>query len=307
MTEIIYSDEFVWREHLMRRHANLVESGWLFVKDLNAGLEQFGRGDQKRRELLEQVASDLNLSVKTLQNMMAMFRSPAATIATELNVEHGANLSIYHADAVNGLHPGVAREILSTAAEQGWSAERTRQAAWGNRIPGDGKRLLDVDSQQELSSQIREVNYKRWTTTIGATLPVVMRTAEHEALAIYGRVAIDAALWWMADHCLQIQNQALHLRNLSRWTHARYLSYYNEQRALLVELYQISNDDFERCAETARLFPQERRRQNEVLTYRHHELIATRSRTEQDYYLDLANRNGWTAEQLAIELKGRQS
>ena len=316
MNDLTYSDELTWREHLIRRHANLVEAGWLFVRDLNAGLDKFGRGDWKRRELLEQIAADLNVTVKHLTSMANMFKSPVAAIATELNLEHDAKLTISHAMAVHGLETDVARDILTTAAEQGWSVEQVKAKAWGTRhLPVDMLGNSTPPQQTELpapyhrdaidlETQIRDVTHKRLTLTNAAVLPVIMRTEERIALAMYAKVSKDAPDWWLADQCLQVQKQAQHMRDLYKWPYTKYINYYTAQRAEVCDLYNIEASDFESHAETARLWPQEQRRQNETLTYRHHFLL--RNRTEdREYYLQRATVDGWTAERLAEELKGQ--
>jgi hypothetical protein len=162
------------------------------------------------------------------------------------------------------------------------------------------------DDTMDTADNVRMVNHRRWVTTRGADLPVVMKENEHEALAIWCKTAIDTANWTTADHCYQIQKQAMHLRDkVYHWSYPKYLNYYTALRAEVCKLYGITIDEFEAHAETARLWPQKLRRQNETLTYRHHYLL--RNRTEdREYYLQRCTIDEWSAERLAEELKGQR-
>ncbi len=315
----IYTSEDAWRELLRRRHANLIQAGWEFVRDLYFGVRQFGATEDRRRELLEQAACHLGVGVKYLMSLLNMFTSPVASIAMELNVNQGANLSITHALAVYGIEPDAARDLLTTAAEENWSSELLRAKVWmmNNRPPQTGDRfggtyqpqqnLLQPPPEQqhvshqeaaELATQIREINRQRWATTTGANLPAKLSTNEHTAFALYGRTAVDAAHWWRADHCKQAQEEADHLRNINRWPLAKHDAYYYNLRDLLCELYEITVEQFEADAETARAYPPDARRQNNVVNYSYH--VALRNNPERNYYLDLA-----TKEKLSLFALGK--
>lgn len=51
-------------------------------------------------------------------------------------------------------------------------------------------------------------------------------------------------------------------------------------------------------------FPFERRRHTEILSFAHHRLLTSRSREEQEYYLDRAESEQWSTARLAAELHG---
>lgn len=163
------------------------------------------------------------------------------------------------------------------------------------------------DDTMELANHVREINRKKLLTMFCATLPATMKKEERVALAMYIKATRDAVDWWMADVCHQVQQETLHLEAMYKWPQRKKDSYYESLRSEICGLYQITVETFNRMAETAREFPTKRRRQNEVLTYKHHELLTYRTREEQKEYLDRADRAGWTAERLAEELKGQRT
>ena len=130
MNEIIcFIDVSDWLTQLDLAYARAKRAGWEFLFVLRAGVEQFGRNDPERMQMYENAATQLNLSVKTLQNYVSIVRNPVAQKAIELDLEIG------HADAVLGLTEERAEDVLSQAAERGLTVAQTRYLAWGQSAP----------------------------------------------------------------------------------------------------------------------------------------------------------------------------
>ena len=126
MNEIIcFIDVSDWLTQLDLAYARAKRAGWEFLFVLRAGVDQFGRNDPERMQMYENAATQLNLSVKTLQNYVSIVRNPVAQKAIELDLEIG------HADAVLGLTEERAEDVLSQAAERGLTVAQTRYLAWG--------------------------------------------------------------------------------------------------------------------------------------------------------------------------------
>jgi hypothetical protein len=115
MTELIispYRDPSDWLTQLGQTYNALRREGWRFLLCLRAGIDQFGRSDERRMQLYEAASEQLNLQVTTLQNYVSIARKEWVNTAINLGLELG------HADAVKGLDDEQAEGFLVTAAEQ---------------------------------------------------------------------------------------------------------------------------------------------------------------------------------------------
>lgn len=143
----------------------------------------------------------------------------------------------------------------------------------------------------------------RWPLTTGTdNLPPVMRPFEHEALATYSNVLADMAGWIPGDHGLKVHAQADHLAKLYKWNIDKQKAYLTEQLAEIAKLSRMSEAELYGHIETAQRFAQQNRMQTATVGYQHHYLLRAMTPANADYWLDLANSRGWTAQELAEQL-----
>lgn len=155
---------------------------------------------------------------------------------------------------------------------------------------------------QELQLIRGRIEHLRWLSAIGANLPATMDEDEDRDVAICTRINRDTEHWTMADHCLHCFAMAEHKSKLGKVSPKEQT--FEQRRATLIALYEMSDGEFERYANIARTFPEHRRRQSVTIGFSHHALLVNRSRDEQEYYLDLCAQHGLNASQLEAELKG---
>lgn len=116
-----------WLNSLDESYGRAKSAGWDFIITLRGGIDQFGRTDHRKAELYEVAANQIGVSSRTLQNYVSMSRSAVAKIAMDLDLDFS------HANAAMGLNEEVARDLLTTAAEQGWEPARIRKEAWAHK------------------------------------------------------------------------------------------------------------------------------------------------------------------------------
>ena len=123
-----------WLATLDQQYRRYKRAGWEFVFLLRDGIEALATNDNARANLYQDAADQLGLAVHTLQNYVSAARKPYAKLAYNLDLEIG------HLDAVLGLEPEAAEDMLRYAAEQGLSIAQLRKYVWSNKatVPDDG-------------------------------------------------------------------------------------------------------------------------------------------------------------------------
>lgn len=115
----------------------------MIIDDIRWAIDNLCATHEEKEEFYEIASSQWGASVKTLRNYVSMARSPIARIAQE------RELTFDHANVVLGLDPEIAEDLLSSAAEQGWSSARLSQIAWGQKIKNPGYRNGDHQATQQ--------------------------------------------------------------------------------------------------------------------------------------------------------------
>jgi hypothetical protein len=160
------------------------------------------------------------------------------------------------------------------------------------------------DELDELQVATKTANKENWLTGCGLVPDIRLSPADHMALAIHLGTLGDAAPWGRGDQVVLIQNETE--KKYGKKTDA-----YNEAIAArykeLIALYRINSiKTLMNNAWTARAWPFATRWQNKRIGYTHHELMNGLTPVERVHYMELADANGWTAEQLQQELWGRR-
>lgn len=127
ITIIRFTTVSEWLSRLDDSYSRAKRAGWDFIVTLRDGIDQFGRTDHRKADLYELAANQIGVSARTLQNYVSMSRSVVASIAIDLDLDFN------HANAALGLSEDVARDLLTTAAEQGWEPARVRKEAWAHK------------------------------------------------------------------------------------------------------------------------------------------------------------------------------
>ncbi len=123
-----FSDVSEWLTQLQDKHQALYIIGWEFLQTLRDGIDQFGRAnDHALAELYDLASQTTNMSTKRLQNLVSMSRNAVAEIAQEYELEFG------YAEAVLGLEPDEADDILSRAKAHAMSVSQVRKEAWNKK------------------------------------------------------------------------------------------------------------------------------------------------------------------------------
>lgn len=315
MNEIVqFADETQWLQMVVACHSKAMRAQWEFAIMLREGLDKFGKADARKRELIEEISTQIDYKPSTIEKIYKIVRSEAAKIAL------GLGLSFHHARVVYdiGAELSHTQAMLTTAAEWQWEPEKLKYemlsfkhsprvpntpynpppvVATKNDVPPAA--AADIRGLHELLSA---VNRQKDLTTVGAqTLPVNMTPKENYALAVYGHVASDQLNWTRGDHYNRVVDdlKARARRETPAWAPAKLQSEITRELWQMATHNHCSTEEIILNAETAAAFPHERW-QTIVIGYKHHEIL--RNNPDPGYWLGEAERNKWTPDELKAQL-----
>lgn len=105
----------------------VVRTGWGFAEVLDAALKRYGTNNESKASFLSDVAAQVHVTPKRLQNMVSIVRNPCALVAKEYGLELG------HGDVLARLQEEEeAASWAAVAAEQSWTVSELRQAIMAN-------------------------------------------------------------------------------------------------------------------------------------------------------------------------------
>lgn len=152
----------------------------------------------------------------------------------------------------------------------------------------------------ELQAANKAINKEQWVTGCGLLLPDKMTPTDHTVLAIYLGTLGDVAPWGRGDQVVRIQDETE--KKYGKKTDA-YNAAIAARYAELIALYRtVSIKTLMNNASTARAWPLATRWQTTKIGYSHHELMNGLTPSERVYYMELADAEGLTVEQLQHKL-----
>jgi len=131
-------------QDIVDEYENYRESGWRYLIKLRDAVDTYARTDPAKMTIYQSVASQINRSVKTLQNKVSIARKTYSQLAYDLGLEFEHVAAVAHLDdpeaeallheaAENFLDPSelgyIAKKRYSTSPDNGNSATPTADAA----------------------------------------------------------------------------------------------------------------------------------------------------------------------------------